>query len=242
MPDDTSLPFPVRPTGPTEATEAFYQALRSRHHDPAPQPSQSLVSSPHATRLHDTLQFPSASSIHSGPSETTNHADLNAFIDDSFDEFREWCEYKRTCWPTSLGTFLSYCEFMLAMDLGEPTSSRGSHTHCDYSWVPSVLCDIFHSSLESAPMLHILEYFLSLLSIMILADSTTAEDEAFIYQNVLLRTVAPSQSSLSLEPDYLGALDPPDVLTPSIFGLESNEVKLLISIRRQLYQHLLKPR
>jgi len=91
-------------------------------------------------------------------------------------------------------------------------------------------------------MLHILEYFLSLLSMMILADSTTVADHAILYRDILLRTVAPSQGPLSLEPDYLGALNPPDVPTPSVYGLKSNEVELLITIRRELYQHLLELR
>lgn len=242
MPDATIIPFPDRRTEPTEATKAFLEALRSRSHATSPQPSQCQITSLQATQQNDTTQGPSAPSIHSGPSETTNNADLNDFIDDSFAEFREWCEDKRTCWPTELGTFLSYCEFMLAKDLGELNSSRGSHTRRDYSWVPSVLCDIFHSSLKPAPMLHILEYFLSLLSMMILADSTTVADHAILYRDILLRTVAPSQGPLSLEPDYLGALNPPDVPTPSVYGLKSNEVELLITIRRELYQHLLELR
>jgi len=167
---------------------------------------------------------------------------MNAFVGDNFDEFREWCENKRTCWPTELGTFLSYCEFMFAKDLGEPNSGRGHHTRRDYSWIPSVLCDIFHSTLEPAPMLHILEYFLSLLSMMILADSTTVADHAIIYHDYLLRTVAPSQGHLPHEPDYLGVLNPPNAPTPSVYGLKSVEEELLITIRRALYQHLLEPR
>ena len=242
MPDDTIIQFPDRRTEPTEATKAFLESLRSRRHATKPQASQCQINSLQVAWRNDTIQDPAAPNINSGPSETSNRPDLNAFIDDGFDELREWCETKRTCWPTELGTFLSYCEFMLAKDLEEPNSGRGRHTRRDYSWVPSVLCDIFHSTLEPAPMLHILEYFLSLLSMMILADSTTVADHATIYHDYLLRTVAPSQGHLPHEPDYLGALNPPDILAPSIYGLKSNEIELLSDIRRQLYLHLLEPR
>lgn len=242
MPDATIIQFPDRRTEPTEATKAFLEALRSKHPTSSPQPTQCQGISPQATQQNDIIQGPSAPCLDSGPSETNNHPELNVCIDDSFDEFREWCENKRTCWPTELDTFLSYCEFMLAKDLGEPNSSRGSHTRRDYFWVPSVLCDIFHSTLEPAPMLNILEYFLSLLSMMIIADSTTVKDDAVIYHEILLRTVAPSRDLLSPEPDYLGALNPPDMLEPSIYGLKTTEIELLSDIRRQLYLHLLEPR
>ncbi len=242
MPDATIIPFPDRRTEPTEATKAFLESLRSRRHATRLQPSQRQISSLQAAQRNDTIQGPSAPSIDSRPSETNNRPDMNAFVGDNFDEFREWCENKRTCWPTELGTFLSYCEFMFAKDLGEPNSGRGHHTRRDYSWIPSVLCDIFHSTLEPAPMLHILEYFLSLLSMMILADSTTVADHAIIYHDYLLRTVAPSQGHLPHEPDYLGVLNPPNAPTPSVYGLKSVEEELLITIRRALYQHLLEPR
>jgi hypothetical protein len=90
-------------------------------------------------------------------------------------------------------------------------------------------------------MLNILAYFLSLLSVLILSDSTSVEREARIYRDLLLRTVAPSQGSLSLEPNFLGALDPADATTPPHHRPYSEEAYLLEDIRRQLYFHTLEP-
>ena len=198
------------------------------------------ASSPVPAHLHATSQAPSPPTPPVAPSDVATPSEPPAFIADGFSEFREWCEAKRTRWPTSLVEFLSYHEFMFAKDLGDPDASRGGQTHCDYSWVPSILCDIFHSSLDPAPMLHILGYFLSLLSVLILSDATESEDETIIYRDLLCRTLAPSQGSLSLEPNFLGALDPADASDrTSRFHLEPEELSLVRELRRQLYQHLL---
>jgi len=238
MSDRTS--FPSRPFVPTEATVAFNNALRSRRQAPAPEPSPSPASLPGAAQFRATSQAPSTSSTPMEPS--VNASEQPTFIDDIFAEFREWCETKRTCWPTSLDEFLSYCEFMLAKDLGDANLGRGHQTRLDYSWVPSILCDIFHSSLSPEPMLNILEYFLSLLSILILSDATTAADETPIFRDLLIRTVAPSADDLTLAPDFLGALDPADASDhTSKFNLEPEEISLVRDIRRQLYLHIIEP-
>jgi len=237
MSNGTSLPF--RPFMPTEATAAFYQALRSRRQAPAPEPSPSPASSPDAARFRATPQALSASSTPLEPSFTPSEPP--AFIDDIFAEFREWCETKRTCWPTSLVEFLSYCEYMLAKDLGDPNLNRSHQTRLDFSWVPSVLCDIFHSNLAPSPMLHILEYFLSLLSVLILSDATSGEGGSIVYRDILLRTVAPSQGDVSLEPNFMGNLYSADDSEPTAFEPEPEEVSLVRDIRRQLYLHIIEP-
>lgn len=235
MSDRTS--FPSRPFVPTEATVAFYEALQSRR----PAPSQAPASSPKLVQLRAASHAPSdPSTAHVEPSATSS--EQPTFIDDIFAEFREWCETKRTCWPTSLVEFLSYYEYMLAKDLGDANLGRGHQTRLDYSWVPSILCDIFHSSLFPEPMLNILEYFLSLLSILILSDATTAADEAPIFRDLLIRTVAPSADDLTLAPDFLGSLDPADASDhTSKFNLEPEEISLVRDIRRQLYLHIIEP-
>jgi len=233
----------IRPFKPSPASEILYQAIKShrdREHPVAPDSSQ--VPSPHHG-LAESPSPPSSSTTHTSQSEAAGSFYPGAFIDDISSDFREWCETKRTCWPTSLVEFLSDIEFMFAKDLGDdPHSPRGYQTRRDYSWVPSVLCDIFHNSLPPEPMLHILEYFLSLLSVLILSDATTVEGEAHFYRDLLLRTVAPSQDSLIMEPNFLGALDPADASdhTPRL-NLEPMEISLVRDIRRQLYLHTIQP-
>lgn len=232
----------IRPFKPSPASEILYQAIKShrdREHPVAPDSSQ--APSPHHG-LAESPSPPSFSTTHTSQSEAAGSYYPGAFIDDSFAEFREWCETKRTCWPTSLVEFLSYCEFMLAKDLDDSSINRGHQTRLDYSWVPSVLCDIFHSSLAPEPMLHILGYFLSLLSVLILSDATAAEREAHIFRDLLIRTVAPAADDLSLAPNFLGALDPSDASdhTPR-FNMEPDEISLVRDIRRQLYLHAIEP-
>jgi len=230
----------IRRFKPSPATESLYQAIKA-HRDRAEHATQVSDPSPIAQPVADSVVPSAPSTPHIQPSAASSNSEQSASVDDIYAEFREWCEAKRTCWPNSLVEFLSYCEFMFAKDLGDPHTNRSRQTRRDYSWVPSVLCDIFHSSLKPEAMLNILEYFLSLLSVLIPSDATPVEGEARTYRGLLLRTVAPTQGDLFLEPNFLGALDPADATTPPHYRPYSEEAYLLEDIRRQLYQHLLDP-
>ena len=162
---------------------------------------------------------------------------------DRFQEFREWCERRRTQWPDSKDDFLSDKECLLIIDIEDSYPSNPCKTKKDYSWVPNALWEIFNRSLSPEAKLNILEYFLSLLSVLIISDSMAGGPDARVYRELLLRTVAPSPSCLSQEPDYLGSLEPPKAPDHSPSGgSESEEISLVRDLRYLLHLHTRDPR
>jgi hypothetical protein len=127
---------------------------------------------------------------------------------------------------------------LLIIDIEDSYPSNPCKTKKDYSWVPNALWEIFNRSLTPEAKLNILEYFLSLLSVLIISDSMAGGRYARTYRDLLLRTVAPSVSCLSTEPDYLGSLEPPKApdLSPSD-GSESEEISLVRDLRYLLHLH-----
>jgi hypothetical protein len=162
---------------------------------------------------------------------------------DYFVDFREWCERRRTHWPDSGDDFLSDKECLLIIDIEDSYPSNPCKTKKDYSWVPNALWEIFNSSLKPETKLDILEYFLSLLSVLIISDSMAGGPYARVYRDLLLKTVAPSVSCLSNKPDYLGSLEPPKApdLSPGD-GSESEEISLVRGLRYLIHLHTRDPR
>ena len=124
-----------------------------------------------------------------------------------------------------------------------PSSSNPCKTKKDYSWVPNALWEVFDSSLKPDTKLNILEYFLSLLSVLIISDALSGGPQARIYRELLLKVVAPSASCLTSEPDFLGSLDPPKAtdLSPSD-GSEPEEITLVRDLRYLLHLHASNPK
>jgi hypothetical protein len=216
---------PMDRLNPTEATESLYQAIKSRR-DRAE----------HATQLQESTQAIQATQL-------KVESEQGAPADDYFEEFREWCERRRTNWPDSKDDFLSDNECLLIIDIEDSFPSNPCKTKKDYSWVPNALWEIFNSSLKPEVKLNILEYFLSLLSVLIISDSMAGGPYARVYRDLLLKTVAPSVSCLSNKPDYLGSLEPPKApdLSPGD-GSESEEISLVRGLRYLIHLHTRDPR
>lgn len=70
--------------------------------------------------------------------------------DDRYQEFREWCERRRTNWPDSKDFFLSDNEALLTIDIDGPYPSNPRRTKKDYAWVPNALWEIFNSDLKQS--------------------------------------------------------------------------------------------
>jgi hypothetical protein len=216
---------------PTEATESLYQAIKSR-----------CDRAEHATQLQESPQ-----TIQATPATLATQLEVESeqgsSLDDYFEEFREWCERRRTNWPDSKDDFLSDNECLLIIDIEDSYPSNPCKTKKDYSWVPNALWEIFNSSLKPETKLNILEYFLSLLSVLILSDALNGRPHARIYRDLLLRTVAPSASCLTSGPEFLGSLDPPKApdLSPSD-GSESEEIALVRDLRYLLHLHASNPK
>jgi hypothetical protein len=207
---------------PTEAPESLSPAIKS-HRD--------LVGS--STQLPDSTQA----------TQLEVESEQGSSLDDCFEEFREWCERKRTRWPDSKDYFLSDLECLLIIDIEDSYPSNPCKTKKDYSWVPNALWEVFNSSLKSETKLNILEYFLSLLSVLIISDALSGGPQARIYRELLLKVVAPSASCLTSGPDFLGSLDPPKTpdLSPSD-GSESEEISLVRDLRYLLHLHASNPK
>jgi hypothetical protein len=170
-------------------------------------------------------------------------ASEGAPADDYFEDFREWCERRRTNWPDSKDDFLSDLECLLVIDIEDSYPSNPCTTKKDYSWVPNALWEIFNSSLRPETKLNILGYFLSLLSVLIISDSMAGGPYGSIYRDLLLRTVAPSASFLSNDPDYLGSLDPAEAHDPSTGSRPSpKEIALVRKLRYLLHLHASNPK
>lgn len=160
--------------------------------------------------------------------------------DHRYDEHYQWCEHKRTHWPDSEESFLSYYDFGIAKDLGDPENSNHYKTKKDYSWVPSVLCDIFYSDLSPETKVNILDYFLGLLSEIIICDVSRHNSTVHVYRDFLIRTVAPTISRRSRKLDFLGKLDPADAHDTSRGCVNTmTEINLVREIRHQIYIHAL---
>jgi hypothetical protein len=213
---------PMDRFNPTEATESLYQAIKSRR-DRAVSATQLPESAP-ATQLEI-------------------ESEQNSSLDDGYEEFRDWCERRRTNWPDSKDDFLSDPECLLIIDIEDSYPSNPCKTMKDYSWVPNALWEIFNSSLKPETKLNILEYFLSLLSVLILSDALSGRPHARIYRELLLKVVAPSASCLTSGPEFLGSLDPPKApdLSPSD-GSESEEISLVRDLRYLLHLHASNPK
>jgi len=207
---------------PTEATESLYQAIKSRRE--RAELSTQLPESTQATQLEV-------------------ESEQGSSLDDGFEEFREWCERRRTHWPDSKDYFLNDLECFLLIDIEDSYPSNPCKTKKDYSWVPNALWEVFNSSLKPDSKLNILEYFLSLLSVLIISDALSGGPQARIYRELLLKVVAPSASCLTSEPDFLGSLDPPKApdLSPSD-GSESEEISLVRDLRYLLHLHASNPK
>jgi hypothetical protein len=207
---------------PTEAPESLSPAIES-HRDPVGSAAQ-LPESTQATQLEV-------------------ESEQGSSLDDGFEEFREWCERRRTRWPDSKDYFLSDLECLLIIDIEDSYPSNPCKTKKDYSWVPNALWEVFNSSLKPDTKLNILEYFLSLLSVLIISDALSGGPQARIYRELLLKVVAPSASCLTSEPDFLGSLDPPKApdLSPSD-GSESEEISLVRDLRYLLHLHASNPK
>jgi hypothetical protein len=171
------------------------------------------------------------------------NADEGAPAEDDFEEFREWCERRRTHWPDSKDDFLSDLECLLIIDIEDSYPLNHCKTKKDYSWVPNALWEIFNGSLKPEAKLNILEYFLSLLSVLIISDSMAGGSYGSVYRDLLLRTVAPSASCLASEPDFLGSLDPAEARDPSTGSRPSpEEIALVRDLRYLLHLHTRDPR
>jgi hypothetical protein len=202
-------------------------------------PTEAAEGLPHTIGLRgDGAEHPTHHSDLVQATEPEAESQQDSSTDDAFQEFREWCEYRRTSWPGSFGEFLSDDEYMLAGDISDAYPHSSCKTKKDYSWVPAALSNIFDSSLHDVRKFALLEYFLGLLSVLILSDATNGSPNARIYRELLIRTVSPGTSCLSRDPDFLGSLDPKHAHDPSACSeSESEEIVLVRDLRRQLYFH-----